>query len=120
MEEEITNIIAMSCERMVPVPMEAKRIAAKEITSHMKKFIRWIGENELYRNKGKNGQWTYKSHPYIIWKTDEELYQFWLHSLKNKKMKYSIKERAKKVPLRIKIMVRLHMIWIDLKHLIKL
>jgi hypothetical protein len=31
------------------------------------------------------------------------------------KVKYSIKERSKKVPLKIKIMVYLHMIWIDIK-----
>jgi hypothetical protein len=47
-------------------------------------FVRWTGENEFYRNKGKNGQWIFKVEPYIVWKTDNELYQYWFDNIKKK------------------------------------
>jgi hypothetical protein len=74
MEERIRQIIWEN------KPSQSK--AAKEITEHIMEFIEWIGENEFYRNKGKDGQWIFKSEPYIVWKTDEELYQYWLTNIK--------------------------------------
>lgn len=49
-----------------------------------REFVEWIGENELYRNKGKDGKWIFQDDPYIIWKSTDELYEYWLFNVKNK------------------------------------
>ena len=46
-------------------------------TMFPREFVEWIGENELYRNKGKDGKWIFQVDPYIIWKSTDELYQYW-------------------------------------------
>ena len=65
-------------------------MCAKEITSlkmegmYEREFIEWIGENEFYRNKGKKGKWIFQSEPYIVWKTTDELYEYWQTNVKDK------------------------------------
>ena len=48
-----------------------------ELGWYPKEFVEWIGENEFYRNKGEYGKWIFQGEPYIIWKTTEEIYQYW-------------------------------------------
>jgi len=38
-EEDIANAIAMSCERMVPVAWDAKKIAARDILKLFKQYL---------------------------------------------------------------------------------
>jgi len=54
-----------------------------EATKYMypKEYVRWIGENEMFRNKGNNGKWLFQTEPYIIWKSDDELFEYWKQNI---------------------------------------
>ena len=69
MEEQILEIIK---DHKFPEFGDQKR-AAKEITAHVKKFIKWIRKNDYPNNKKV----------YDIENIDN-LYKYWLDNVKNK------------------------------------
>jgi len=92
LEKQILEIIEVVRGFKMNYPSELinKEQAAKEIASlkmegmYEREFIEWIGENEFYRNKGKKGKWIFQTVPYIVWKTTDELYEYWQNNVKNK------------------------------------
>ena len=50
-----------------------------EVTKGMypRSFVEWIGENEFYKVKGKRGKWIFQTEPYVIWKSTDELFEYW-------------------------------------------
>lgn len=83
MEEQICELISMSCERMVEVQYSAKKLAAKLITEHVMKFIEWANTADVQYDLGR---WPIvgENDNEFSRLTTEELYQYWLTNVKNK------------------------------------
>jgi hypothetical protein len=44
-------------------------------------FLEWIGKNEFCKMNGKNGKWLFQSELYLIWKSTDELFEYWKQNI---------------------------------------